>query len=173
LTHMDLDFSVVKNLRKKLGMTADDLAKKAGVSRISVAKIELGNNNPTIGTIKALAYALNLTPSKLIYLLEKPKYENADIRNISVGNLEVVNLSFPGLQIYRVVGAAGDKSVFDLAIHDNTAEIACVLSGKIKLVFAKRSYDLKANMALRFKAIHEHHIHVIEDAEIIMIMHGL
>jgi XRE family transcriptional regulator, regulator of sulfur utilization len=48
------DFSVLKTLRLKQGLTAEPLAAKTNVTRATVAKMETGFNNPTVQTIHPL-----------------------------------------------------------------------------------------------------------------------
>lgn len=57
----------IKNRRLELGMTQDDLAKKAGyTSRSTIAKLESGDRNLSQPQIKALADALKTTPSYIM-----------------------------------------------------------------------------------------------------------
>ncbi len=42
------DFSIIRNLRMKQGLTAEALAQKADVTRATVVKLESGKGNPTI-----------------------------------------------------------------------------------------------------------------------------
>ena len=59
----------VKELREKLGMTQEDLAKKAGVSRNLISMLENGKDvNITKRTMQALSKALD-TPINNIFLL--------------------------------------------------------------------------------------------------------
>jgi transcriptional regulator with XRE-family HTH domain len=61
---------VLRELRKKAGITQEGLAFEAGIERNYVSLIELGKNQPTISIVFKLAYALNIKPSKLIALTE-------------------------------------------------------------------------------------------------------
>ena len=54
--------SLLKQMREKLGMTQEQLAKRAGVTQSMIAEIESGkSNNLFIITIQKLAEALNCT----------------------------------------------------------------------------------------------------------------
>lgn len=58
----------VKELRKELGMTQEELAQKSGVSRQTIISIENGSNdNVLVGTLAAIATALGTTVSKIFY----------------------------------------------------------------------------------------------------------
>jgi DNA-binding XRE family transcriptional regulator len=48
----------VFELRKAAGLTQRQLAAKSGVQQADISRIEVGDANPTLATIAALAYAL-------------------------------------------------------------------------------------------------------------------
>lgn len=153
-------------------MTADELAQKANLTRVSISNIERGNSNPTMGTIKALADVFQLAPSELVRLAEKATCEEPVREKFQIGQWRGIHLTFPGFRIYRAYGKAGAQSEFDPRIHENTLELAVVLSGKIRIMFHEQTYELGPNMALRFKALHEHTVVAMEDTELLMIMHS-
>ena len=51
--------------RKEAGLTQEDLSKKTGISRSSVAMIETAKRDITISNLSKIAKALNITLSKL------------------------------------------------------------------------------------------------------------
>ena len=51
----------IKELREKMGLTQDDLAKKSGVNRTTIVYLESGKEvNVTAGTLKKIAKCLNV-----------------------------------------------------------------------------------------------------------------
>lgn len=57
----------IKKLRKKLKLSQEELAKKAGITYSTLIKIESGaNSNPTIKTLQRIALALNVNVDALI-----------------------------------------------------------------------------------------------------------
>jgi transcriptional regulator with XRE-family HTH domain len=56
----------LKKLRTDRGMTQEALAKKAGISRTYLARLELGQQDPTLTTLKNLAKALKVTVGELV-----------------------------------------------------------------------------------------------------------
>ncbi|MBQ6516706.1 helix-turn-helix transcriptional regulator [bacterium] len=51
--------------RKDLGMTQEDLSKKTGISRSSIAMIETAKRDITISNLSKIAKALNISLSEL------------------------------------------------------------------------------------------------------------
>lgn len=72
--------SRIRKRREKLGLSQDELAKRLGYrSRSSINKIELDQRNLTQSKIKAIAEALDTTPSYVMGWETKPE---SDVENI-------------------------------------------------------------------------------------------
>ncbi len=56
----------LKKLRAVRGMTQEALAEKAGISRTYIARLELGQQDPTLGTLEKLAKALKVKVGRLV-----------------------------------------------------------------------------------------------------------
>lgn len=167
------DFSVIRNLRKKKGITSDELARQAGLTRGTIAKIERRNSNPTIDTIEALSTVFQLTSSELIRLAEVAQCDEAVARPFHEDLFEGIHIVFPNFEIYRLRAVAGARKQSDPKQHENTSEVCLVLSGRVKVTVAGQSNELESGAALRFKALHEHEYFVVEDADILLIHHAI
>ena len=165
------DFSIIRTLRTKWGLTAEELARRAGLTRATVSKIEGGDANPTIETVEALSGVFHLSSSELIRLAEGARCEAAETTTFRTETFEGVHIWFPDFEIYQVRAGSGVRKESDPRRHENTAEVCLVLSGRIRLTVAGTSYELGPGMALRFKALQEHHVDTIEDAEFLLIHH--
>ena len=56
----------LRNARTRRLLTQDELAAKAGVSQSTIANIERNNAEPQFRTIRKLAEALDVDPTKLL-----------------------------------------------------------------------------------------------------------
>lgn len=56
----------LKKFRHDRGMTQEALAEKAGISRVFVARLETGKQDPTLTTLKNLAKALKVKVGELV-----------------------------------------------------------------------------------------------------------
>ena len=56
----------IKNYRKRLGISQEELAEKAGLHRTYIGGIERGERNITLDSLQVIAVALNIAPVKLI-----------------------------------------------------------------------------------------------------------
>ncbi len=170
---LQYDFSVIRSLRMKRGMTADELAAKAGLTRVTVAKIEANNGNPTVGTLGVLAESLGLAPSELLQLAERTVAEQPQARTFQRDGLTGRQLVFSDGDLFVLSAPAGTRSVFEPELHGLTRETCLVVSGRIRLTVADQILDLGPGEAVRFKALQPHCLDVQEDAVLIMIHLGL
>ncbi|MGN5893784.1 helix-turn-helix transcriptional regulator [Staphylococcus simulans] len=58
----------IKKIRISKGITITQLSKKTGLSRNAIYKLEDGNTNPSLETIRKVSYGLGETPSKIFNL---------------------------------------------------------------------------------------------------------
>ncbi len=165
------DFSVVRTLRLKWGLTADQLAKKAGLTRATIMKIEGSDSNPTLETIESLSRVFNLSSSELIRLAEVAQCEQGTVKAFKEKGRNVSHTWFPDFEIYHVQAEKGVRKMSEPDRHENTAEVCKVLSGKIKVCLAGQEHELGPGMAIRFKALQEHQFDIIETAEFLLIHH--
>jgi transcriptional regulator with XRE-family HTH domain len=56
----------LKELRQARGMTQETLARKAGVSRAYLARLEMGRHDPPLSRLRKLAKALSVTVADLV-----------------------------------------------------------------------------------------------------------
>ena len=62
----------MRQTRRKLGLTCDDLAAAIGVNKATISGWELGKYEPSITSLRAIAYALNLSADSLLNKEEYP-----------------------------------------------------------------------------------------------------
>lgn len=62
---------VLRRLRLKSGLTQEQLGLEADLQRKYISCLELAEKEPSLSTVFKVAHALQITPSKLISLVEK------------------------------------------------------------------------------------------------------
>src|ERR671913_744786 len=61
----------VRELRRRRGLTLEELAERSGVSRAMISKLERGEKNPTLVVAAKLADGLGVTLSQLVEMEEQ------------------------------------------------------------------------------------------------------
>lgn len=157
----------------KWGLTAEALAERAGITRATVAKIESGNGNPTIETIAAISRVFSMSAGDLICQAEATGIEMGKTVPFIDNGLEGHHIWFPGFEIYRLKAGKGVEKESKIQYHENTAEVCLVLSGRLRIFSGGVASEMGAGMSIRFKAIHEHRIEILEDCEFLLLHHPL
>lgn len=171
--NQNFDFSIVKNLRMKRGMTAEALAGRAGITRATIAKLESGKGNPTIETLRALGKVFHLSACQLVEMAETGNIESARTAIYEKNGFRGFQIMLPGIEIFSLEASRGTRTISAPDLHDNTAEICMVISGRIKLTVLGESQTLEPGQAVRFKAIQDHELEALEDSNLILIHHLL
>ncbi len=63
----------LRELRQKAGITQEEVAARAGVSREYVSMLEAGKNTPTIDVFIRLCRAVGASPAEVVTRLEKSR----------------------------------------------------------------------------------------------------
>ncbi|WP_027180157.1 helix-turn-helix domain-containing protein [Maridesulfovibrio bastinii] len=169
----NLDFSILKTMRVKKGVSSEDVAKATGLTRATVLKVESISGNPTMSTIEALAQYFNLSASELIKMAEKSQCQKISPQQMERGPVTGRHLSFSDLEIFHFNAGSNLEIKSDPKFHEHTREIFYLIRGKLKITVGSEEYELTSGEALRFKALQDHKMTVLEDSEIIMIHHNL
>lgn len=80
------DFAInVMRIRQARGMSQQQLAERAGLKQPRIAEIERSDANPTLLTISRIAYALGVTPDRLLVDMDQ-KPAAADAPDIATAS---------------------------------------------------------------------------------------
>jgi len=167
------DFSVLKTLRLKQGITAEQLAEKANVTRATIVKMESGFDNPTVQTIDALAKVFRLSSSELLRLAEGVRFDLGRVEKFIKPGYGGKRIYFDKFEIYWLKAKKGVRIDSEFELHEDTAEVCFVLSGRLVLNVGEQEIMVLEGMAARFNALQEHRLSVIEDTEFLLIHHKI
>jgi transcriptional regulator with XRE-family HTH domain len=157
----------VHRLRKSLDLTITELAAASGVSAGMLSKIENGAISPSLGTLQALAHALQVPISQLFTETE----EERDCSFVKAGTgVRIERRGTKAGHMYDLLGhsLSGDIAVEPYLItlskeavpytHFRHAglEFIYMLSGRVRYRHADRTYILEEGDALFFDASGRH-----------------
>ncbi len=164
---------MLKTLRQKRGLTAEELAEKANVTRATIVKMETGFDNPTVQTIEALARVFQLTSSELLRLSEGVRLEKARVEDFTRPGYGGKRIVFDNLEIYYLTARKGVLIESEYNLHEDTTEICFVMSGCLQVSVGDQDMMLEAGTAVRFNALHEHRIKVREETAFLIVHHNV
>jgi transcriptional regulator with XRE-family HTH domain len=166
------DFRIIRVLRRRLGLTLQALAGRAGLTYPTVESIETNKTLPSRKTLDALAGALQISTSDLLGLAERRLVQR---RRANVERRSHTMHADKGLEncrvarddkgkIIRVTAEAGDH-VNVMGLHDDVHEFCYALSGVVELRIEDKTYRLQPDDTILFNGLLDHSYTQIEAGE--------
>ena len=146
------NFGVVRTLRKRVGLTMEQLAQESGLTYPTVAAIETNKSLPSMKSLDALAGVLQFSASSLLALAERrmvqiPKggsKSRSGKKTPGEGTEDQRQVLFDKGRLIRIQANVGEE-IHVMKQHNNCHELCYVVSGKMKLTIEGHTYELDAN----------------------------
>lgn len=154
----------LRDQRTRQGLSFDQLAKRADVSKGMLVQIESGKTNPSIATLCRVANALSIPVAKLLELAETPpvriirKEEVPRLWHTAQGSEARLLMSTDGEEYTELWDwALAPGEAFDGDAHPAGArEILAVRSGRLSLTIGEETPEIGAGDTLLFRADRPH-----------------
>ena len=162
------DFTILRELRKRAGLSIGEVSAESGVSAAVISKLERNRTRAELDTLYRLARVfgitaaelLNLAEARLSHPLKATAHRNEDFlfREINYKNICCLH------------GRAGKGSrVSHPNVHRDDYELCWILDGTLRLTLPSESYELSAGQSLQFDALLEHTYLALEDCELLIL----
>ena len=165
---LTLDFSVVRDLRKRAKMTLEDVSQKSGVSIAGLSKLERNQNMIELDTLYRLARVFSLSATDLLNLAESCSARSKHAESYTSGPFDFKKVSFKGIDCFHAVAKKGDELSKPEA-HGDELEICWLKSGSIRITLPREEHTIRPGQALKFDAALEHSYNILEDSELTII----
>lgn len=157
----------VRRLRKSIDLTVDELGAAAGISKGMLSKIENGSISPSLGTLEALARALNSPISQLFAETD----ERRDCSFVKSGaGVRIERRGTKAGHLYDLLGHSLGGTIgvepYLITLAERAApythfrhagvEFIYMLSGKVRYRHGDRTYLMEPGDALFFDAAARH-----------------
>ena len=162
---LTLDFSVVRDLRKRAGMTLEEVSRKSGISIAGLSKLERNQNMIELDTLYRLARVFSLSATDLLNLAESCSARCKDAEVYQSGPFNFEKVGFNGIDCFHARAKQGGELSKPEA-HGDELEICWLLSGSIRITLPREEHILKPGQALKFDAALAHSYEILEDSEI-------
>lgn len=170
--------SNLNGIRTQRGITFEQLAKLAGVSKGMLVQIEQGRTNPSVGTLCKIANALGVAVSSFIESVKPaevrivPQSDATQLwtgRSGGTGKL-VVGFDEPALTEFWAWHILPGEWHDGLAHPAGSHEILFVQSGELSLSIEGRTYQAKAGETVMFVADRPHRYANESDKDLKLLM---
>ncbi len=162
----------IRERRLERGMGLRELGRATGLSATFISKLEHGEANPTLGTLRKIANALN---TSLFRLLVAPPAQSPVVRNggrrrlaLPAGHIAYEILT-PDVSHKMVLfegrATSNDGNLVGPRLAVDTEECLLVLKGRLEVTVADKSYELEAGDSIYFEGRDLKAICVVSEGE--------
>ncbi len=169
------DFSIIKTLRKRRGLTLEMLSQRAGISIRTISDIELNKTIPSLPTISTLAQALKVSSTELFDYAQKnsPVLINSEQTGISaapndnfdvasIGELKILTSKLEEGKVIEPYTNKSDR-------HYPCREFCYILRGKLALNIDDKEYVISDKEGILFDSNLKHSYRSMEESEIVIL----
>lgn len=162
------DFSIVRDLRKRAGMTLEAVSHKSGISIAGLSKLERNQNTIELDTLYRLGRVFGLSATDLLNLAESCSAHLKSAEFYTSGPFDFERVDFKGLDCFYATAKAG-QSLSKPEAHGDEFEICWVRKGEVLITLPREQHRLHSGQALKFDAVLEHSYEIIKDSEMTII----
>ncbi len=162
------DFSVLRDLRKREGLTIEEISRASGVSPAVISKLERNQSQAELGTLFKLSRVFGLNTTDLISLAESRTAQRKTAMEYVSGDFTFQQVEYANMRAFHGFGKQG-KEVSRPEIHSDDYEVCWVMKGKVRITLPHETHDLDAGESLQFDAVLAHAYQALSDCEIVLI----
>ncbi|WP_274364768.1 helix-turn-helix domain-containing protein [Paenibacillus thermotolerans] len=153
----------IRKLRRELGLTVDELAKKTGLSQSMVSQIENGLTNPSLDTLWKISHCLGVP----VFSFFK-EITSSEVKVTKREDQKLMKMLHPNV-IYRILSPALDNGieVFELIVQPGEAkhfpqlnhqgeEFGYVVEGRLEVIIEDRVFRLDTGDSIYFNSGQKH-----------------
>ena len=162
------DFRVLRELRKRAGLTIEGVSERSGVSTAVISRLERNQSVGELETLYRLARVFSMSATDLLSLAESPLAQQTTERRYAHDNFTFRRVRFANTSCFFAKAEAGAR-VSNPEMHREDHELCWVLRGCVRVALPGQSTLLRAGECLQFDAILEHSYEALEDSELILV----
>lgn len=166
--HAMYDFSILRDLRKREGLSIEDVSRRSGISAAVISKLERNQTLAELETLFKLSRVFGMNATDLLALAESRTAHKEMESEHDAGGFHFRQISYGNVRCLMGTAAKGQK-VTRPEIHQDDYELCWVLSGKVRVALSTEVHDLKAGEAIQFDAILEHTYEALDESRIIVL----
>ena len=157
---MEYELEEIKKIRKNLGLTQSDLAKRANVSQSIIAKIESGKIDPTFTKTKKIFETLNdlenkeeikaeeLMNEKIVSLIPNESVKESIIKMKKYGISQM-----PVLDHDNVIGLVSETTLLDALLNNKSTNVSDIMEETPPIVSKKTSIKVISNLLRHYPTV--------------------
>lgn len=162
------DFSVLREIRKREGLTLDEVGSRSGVSISVISRLERNQTSAELETLYKLGRVFGMSATDLLALSESRMAHRKVEESYSSDGFRFRVIRYANHSCFYGEAAAGSR-IRKPEIHHDDHETCWVLSGRIRVELPHETVELSAGESMQFDAIQEHSYEALEDSRLTLV----
>lgn len=162
------DFSILREIRKREGLTLDEVATRSGVSIAVISRLERNQTSAELETLYKLGRVFGMSATDLLALTESRLAHRKGEDTYNSGGFRFRVIRYVNHACFLGEALAGAR-IRKPEIHHDDHETCWVIEGRIRVELPHESVELAAGESLQFDAIQEHTYEAVEDSRLILV----
>jgi len=162
------DFSILRELRKREGLTLDEVGNRSGVSIAVISRLERNQTRAELETLYKLGRVFGMSATDLMGLAESRMAHRKREDGYRSDGFSFRVVRYANHACYLGRAKAGAR-VRKPEIHHDDHETCWVIEGRVRVELPHETVELAAGESLQFDAIQEHTYEAVEDSELILV----
>lgn len=162
------DFSILREIRKREGLTLDEVATRSGVSIAVISRLERNQTSAELETLFKLARVFGMSATDLLALAESRMAHRKGEDHYRSDGFTFRVVRYANHACYLAEAKAGSR-IRKPEIHHDDHETCWVVKGRVRIELPHEAVELAAGESLQFDAIQEHSYEAIEDSQLILV----
>lgn len=162
------DFNLLRDLRKRAGMTMEQVSEQSGISVAVISKLERNQSLAELETLYRLGRVYGMSASDLLRLAESPYAQRAGETAHSTSGFKFRQIRYGNVRAMSATAASGDR-ISRPEIHRDDHEVCWVLKGSLKIRLPNEEIVLERGDSLQFDAALEHTYEALDDCELVIL----
>ncbi|MEX0331774.1 MAG: helix-turn-helix domain-containing protein [Puniceicoccaceae bacterium] len=162
------DFSILREIRKREGLTLEETAQRSGLSIAVISRLERNQTSAELETLYKLGRVFGMSATDLLGLAEsRMAHLKADEQYRSDGfHFRVTR--YANHACFYGEADAGAR-IHKPEIHHDDHETCWIIEGRVRVELPHETVELSAGQSLQFDAIQEHSYEAVEDSKLVLV----
>jgi transcriptional regulator with XRE-family HTH domain len=162
------DFSILREIRKREGLTLEEVASRSGLSIAVISRLERNQTSAELETLYKLGRVFGMSATDLLAISESRMAHSKMEESYKSEGFQFRVIRYANHACFFANARAGAR-IRKPEIHHDDHETCWVLSGRVKIELPHETVELGAGQSIQFDAIQEHSYAAIEDSQLMLV----
>jgi transcriptional regulator with XRE-family HTH domain len=162
------DFSILREIRKREGLTLEEVANRSGLSIAVISRLERNQTSAELETLYKLGRVFGMSATDLLALSESRMAHLKGEEGYRSDGFHFRVIRYANHACFLGMAKAGSR-IKKPEIHHDDHETCWVIEGKIRIELPHETVELSAGQSLQFDAIQEHSYEALEDSKLFLV----